>query len=106
LLTIEEYLKSLEPFIDNPYGRQVRNQFCSITGSSELAVLQSPRRDEYEQLCRAVAIMTQAEKINAALLTDEQIERIAEDAKADKALIAIFINGFAIAEAKTKKIKR
>ncbi len=102
-MTIEEYLKSLEPFIDNAYGRQVRTQFCSISGGSELAVLHSPSREEYEQISRAVAIMTPAEKKNAALLTDDQIEQIAEDARADKALIAIFINGFALTEAKSKK---
>ena len=41
-------------------------------------------------------IMTAAEKENAAILTDEQIERIAKDANADKAILAIFINGFVI----------
>ena len=95
-MTIEEYLKSLEPFIDNAYGRQIRNQFQSIDGKSELAMLSSPSRDEYEQLARAVAIMTAAEKENAASLTDEQVERIAEDAEANKAILAIFINGFAL----------
>ena len=96
-MTIEEYLKSLEPFIDDAYGRQIRKQFQSIDGKSELAMLQSPSRDEYQQLARAVAIMTATEKTNAASLTDEQIQRIAEDAKVDKAILAIFINGYAIA---------
>ena len=100
ILTIEEYLKTLEAFVDDAYGRQIRQQFQGIDGSSELAMLQSPSRDEYEQLSRAVAIMTAAEKKNAAVLTDEQVERIAEDAAVDKALLAIFINGYAI-----KKIK-
>jgi hypothetical protein len=102
-LTIEEYLKSLEPFIDNAYGRQIRQQFSSIDGKSELAMLSSPSRDEYDQLARAVAIMTKAEKEIAASLTDEQIERIAEDANADKAVLAIFINGFAL---KNKSVER
>lgn len=101
-MTIEDYLKSLEPFIDDAYGRQIRQQFQSIDGKSELAMLSSPSRDEYEQLARAVAIMTAAEKANAASLTDEQVQRIAEDANADKAIVAIFINGFAIKKAKSE----
>jgi preprotein translocase subunit Sss1 len=95
-LTIEEYLKSLEPFVDDAYGRQIRSQFQTIDGKSELAMLSSPSRDEYAQLARAVAIMTGDEKNEAASLTDEQVERIAEDAKVDKALLAIFFNGFAL----------
>ena len=95
-MKIEDYLKSLEPFIDDAYGRQIRKQFQSIDGKSELAMLSSPSRDEYEQLSRAVAIMTAAEKEISASLSDEQVERIAEDAKVDKAILAIFINGFAL----------
>ena len=95
-MTIEEYLQSLEAFVDDAYGQQIRKQFQSIDGKSELAMLSSPSRDEYEQLARAVAIMTGDEKNEAASLTDEQVERIAEDAKVDKALLAIFINGFAL----------
>jgi len=100
-LTIEDYLKSLKAFVDEPYGKQIRRQFQSIDGSSELAMLQSPSREEYEQFCRAVAIMTPAEKQAAETLSDEQIEKIAEDANVDKAILSIFINGYAI---KNKKI--
>ena len=95
-MTIEDYLKSLEPFVDDAYGQQIRKQFQSIDGKSELAMLASPTRDEYQQLSRAVAIMTPAERNSAMTLTDEQITRIAEDAKAEKAVLAIFINGYAI----------
>lgn len=95
-LTIEEYLKSLEPFVDHAYGRQIRQQFQSIDGKSELAMLQSPSGAEFEQFHRAVAIMTKAEKENAETLTDEQVERLAEDAVVDKAVLAIFMNGYAI----------
>ena len=95
-MKIEEYLQSLEAFVGNADGRRIRQQFQTIDGKSELAMLSSPSRDEYAQLARAVAIMTPAEKENAASLNDEQVERIAEDAKVDKALLAIFINGFAI----------
>ena len=95
-LTLEGYLKSLEAFVDAPYGRQIRRQFERIAGNSELAMLQSPSQDEYEQLCRAVAIMTPAEKQAAASLGDEQVEKIADDANVDRALLAIFINGYAL----------
>ena len=95
-MTIEEYLQSLEAFIDDAYGQRIRKQFQTIDGKSELAMLTSPSRDEYAQLARAVAIMTAAEKDQAATLTDEQVQRIAEDAKVDKALLAIFFNGFAL----------
>ncbi len=59
-------------------------------------MLQSPSEDEYEQLRRAVAIMTPTEKDNAHRLNDEQIERIAVDAKVDLAVLSIFMNGYAI----------
>ena len=95
-MTIEEYLQSLGAFVDDAYGRQMRNQFQTIDGKSELAMLCSPSRDEYEQLSRSVAIMTATEKESAASLTDEQVERIADDAKVDKAILTIFINGFAL----------
>ena len=102
-LTIEDYLKSLEAFVDDAYGQQIRKQFSSIDGKSELAMLQSPTRDEYQQLSRAVAIMTAAERNSAQTLTNEQITRIAEDAKMDKAILSIFINGYAL---KNKSVER
>jgi hypothetical protein len=74
----------------------VRSQFQDICGASELAMLAAPTPDELVELRRAVAIMTSAEKENADTLTDEQIERIAEDAQIDPANFAIFINGYAI----------
>jgi hypothetical protein len=103
-LTIEEYLRSLEPFIDDPYARRMRwqMQMGRPDGKSELAMLASPSRDEYEQMARAVAIMTPTERQNAERLTDEQVERIAVDAKADKAIVAIFLNGYAIKKSKIK----
>ena len=59
-------------------------------------MLQSPSGEEFEQLQRAVAIMTPREKENADNLTDEQVHRIAEDAKIDAGIFAIFINGYAL----------
>lgn len=95
-ISLEEYLCKLGTFTDDEFGRQFRRQFKDMRGSSELAMLQSPSSDEIEQLKIAVAIMTPNEKENAANLNDEQVKRIAADAKADEAVFAIFINGFAL----------
>jgi hypothetical protein len=59
-------------------------------------MLASPSKNEVEQLRKAVAIMTESELKNADLLTDEQVKKIAQDAKIDPALLAIFINGYAL----------
>jgi len=102
-MTIDEYLERVARFADSEYGRMVRTQFRDHRGSSELAMLASPTADELSQLKRAVAIMTPAEKKTAAELTDEQIQRIAADAKVETAILAIFINGYAIQQQKTLK---
>lgn len=96
MITIDEYLEKVAQFADSRYGRMVRNQFKDHRGSSELAMLASPTAEELEQLRRAVAIMTPDEKQNADKLTDEQIHKIAQDARTDPALLAIFINGYAL----------
>ena len=74
----------------------IRNRFIDIKGSSELAMLAAPTTEELEQLKRAVAIMTPEEKAGAESLSDEQIQRIAADARIDPANLAIFINGFTL----------
>lgn len=74
----------------------MREQFRDNDGSSELAMLASPTAEELEQLHRAVAIMTADEKTNTEKLTDEQIHKIAGDAKVEPGLLAIFINGYAL----------
>ena len=74
----------------------VRKQFQDIEGASELAMLAAPSAGELEQLKKAVAIMTPAEKQNARNLTDEQTHKIADDAGIDPANFAIFINGYAL----------
>lgn len=102
-ITIDEYLEKLAAFADSKYGRMVRNQFKDHRGSAELAMLASPTADELTQLRRAVAIMTPAEKQNAANLSDDQIQKIAQDAHTDPALLAIFINGFALHHKHPKK---
>jgi len=93
-LSIEQYLEKVARFSDSEYGRMVRGQFKDIKGSSELAMLTAPSKEELQQLQKAVAIMTPNEKQNADKLTDEQIERIAADAQIDPANLAIFINGY------------
>jgi len=40
--------------------------------------------------------MTPGEKENANSLTDEQVQRIAADARIDPANLAIFMNGYAL----------
>ena len=40
--------------------------------------------------------MTPDEKAKAANLIDDQVRKIADDAKVDPALFAIFINGYAL----------
>jgi hypothetical protein len=59
-------------------------------------MLAAPTADELQQLRKAVAIMTPGEKEKADNLTDEQIQRIAADARIDPGIFAIFINGFAL----------
>ena len=59
-------------------------------------MLAAPSTEELEQLRKAVAIMTPAEKQNAESLTDEQIGRIAAEVGIDPANFAIFINGYSI----------
>jgi signal recognition particle GTPase len=65
-------------------------------------MLASPSSSELAQLKKAVAIMTPNEKENAAALTDEQILRIAADAGVDAAVLAIFINGYALENSRRK----
>ena len=74
----------------------MREQFKDNDGISELGMLASPTAEELVQLRRAVAIMTPDEKAKAANLIDDQVRKIADDAKVDPALFAIFINGYAL----------
>ena len=83
-------------FAGSEYGKMVREQFKDTRGSSELAMLVAPSREELEQLKKAVAIMTPDEKRKAADLSDEQIQKIAADAQIEPANLAIFINGLAL----------
>lgn len=95
-ISIEQYLEKVARFSASEYGKLVRSQFEDIHGDSELAMLVAPSPEELEQLKKAVAIMTPAERQNAQSLTDEQIERLASDAQIDPAILAIFMNGYAL----------
>lgn len=95
-ITIEQYLEKVAKFAGSDYGKLVREQFADSQGSSELAMLVAPTEEELEQLKKAVAIMTAAEKNTAENLGDEQIQRIAADAGIDPANFAIFMNGYAL----------
>jgi hypothetical protein len=95
-ITIEQYLKQVSRFAGSDYGKMIREQFEDLQGESELAMLVSPSLEELEQLKKAVAIMTPAEKENADTLTDEQTEKLAADAQIDPANLAIFLNGYAL----------
>jgi hypothetical protein len=95
-ISIDEYLVKVAQFAGNEYGRMIRSQFKDIKGGSELAMLAAPSEEELEQLKKAVAIMTPAERENAADLTDEQIQKIAADAESDPGIFAIFVNGYAL----------
>jgi hypothetical protein len=95
-ISLDQYLAEVARFCDNEYGSQVRGRFQDMAGASELAMLAAPTAAELAQLRRAVAIMTPAEKQAPDRLSDEQIERIAADAKVDPAIFAIFMNGYAL----------
>ena len=95
-ISLEQYLEKLARFTDSEYGMMVRDRFRDLKGTSELAMLAAPSGEELEQLKKAVAIMTPGEKKAADTLTDQQIQKIAEDAAIDQANLAIFINGYAL----------
>ncbi|MFH1719595.1 MAG: hypothetical protein ABIF19_19770 [Planctomycetota bacterium] len=95
-ISIEQYLEKVARFSGSEYGKMLRCQFEDIQGDSELAMLVAPSPQELDQLRKAVAIMTPAEKENADTLSDEQIERLAADAQIDPANLAIFMNGYAL----------
>jgi hypothetical protein len=101
-ISLEQYLSKLASSVDDSYGRQIRQRFRDIRGSSELAMLAAPSSEELEQLKKAVAIMTPAEKAGATKLSDEQIQKIAADANIDAGIFAIFINGYALENSKSK----
>ena len=95
-ISVEQYLQEVARFSENEYGNRFRSRFRDMRGTSELALLACPTAAELEELQRAVAIMTPAERQNAATLSDEQVERIAVDAGIDRGNLAIFFNGYAL----------
>ncbi len=95
-LNIEDYLEMVGRFRQNKFGKQFRSQFVNTRGTSELAMLTSPSEDEYQQFVRIVKVMTESEKLEPELLTDEMIKDIAQSADAESANASIFINGFVL----------
>jgi signal recognition particle GTPase len=92
--------------VDDKYGRYFRSSFKDTRGTSELAMLAAPSKDEIDQLKKAVAIMTPAEKQNAGTLTDEQVHKIASDAGIDAGILAIFLNGYALELKRVSQVHR
>ena len=95
-ISIEEYLAESARFAGSDYGKLIRSQFVDNNGTSELAMLVAPSKEELGQLEKAVAIMTPSEKENAESLSDEQVQKLAADAQVDPANLAIFFNGYAL----------
>lgn len=95
-ISVQQYLEEVALFCNSEYGSNVRSRFKDMRGTSELAMLAAPTPQELEELRRAVAIMTPSEKNAAGRLSDEQIEKIAVDARVDPANLAIFLNGYAL----------
>ena len=95
-ISVEQYLEEVALFCNSEYGGRVRSRFKDVRGTSELAMLAAPTLQELEELRRAVAIMTPGERNAADRLSDEQIEKIAVDARVDPANFAIFMNGYAL----------
>ena len=95
-ITIDDYLKKAAHSAGSEFGKMIRSQFADNQGDSELAMLIAPTLEELEEFKRAVAIMTPEEKENARNLNDEQIRKIAEDAKVDPANLEIFFNGYVL----------
>lgn len=86
----------MEQFVDDSFGKMIRQRFADIKGSSELGMLETPSGDEMRQIKAAVAVMTEDEKKEADKLSDEQVGQIAERAGVDPAVFAIFVNGYAL----------
>jgi hypothetical protein len=101
-ITIEDYLQKLAAMAGDPFGRQIREHFKDIRGSSELGMLASPTAEELADLQKAVAIMTPAERAGAHELSDGQVASIANDARIQQATLAIFINGYALERRKSQ----
>jgi hypothetical protein len=95
-ISLHQFLEKVAQKTDDSFGKQFRGFFADNNGSAELAMLASPTKDEVDQLKKAVAIMTEAEKKNAERLSDQQVEKIARDAGIDSAVFAIFINGYSL----------
>jgi len=100
-ISIEQYLEAVALFCGSEYGKVIRSQFRDIRGASELAMLAAPTAEELAELRKGVAIMTPSEKQDAHKLTDDQMQRIAADARIDAGNFAIFMNGYGLQHKRT-----
>jgi hypothetical protein len=101
-MTIDQYLTKLAAMAGDPFGMQIREHFKDLRGTSELGMLAAPTNEEIEGLRKAVAIMTPTEKAGAHELSDAQVAAIAADARIEQAMLAIFVNGYAIERRKSE----
>ena len=102
---IEEYLEYVGTFRNSAFGQRYRHQFRDVRGTAEFAMLASPSEQEYNDFCKTVSVMTEAEKNQPELLGDEQIREIANRAQADSGHVGIFINGYVLARQKARNEK-
>ena len=97
---IEAYLEYVGQQRNSKFGERFRSQFRDRRGTAELAMLAAPSETEYEDFCRAVAVMTATEKDDVAGLNDEEIRAIAQRGQADVGNVSIFVNGYVLAQKK------
>ena len=97
VVSIEQYLEQVGRGRGSDFGRRFRSQFRDTRGSAELAMLAAPSEQEYEEFCKVVAAMTEAEKTRPEELADEQIQEIAGRCAVDSGNAGIFINGYILA---------
>ncbi|MCH9021314.1 MAG: hypothetical protein IID32_00935 [Planctomycetes bacterium] len=95
-ITLEEYLQRVGQCREQSFGKRFRNQFQDTRGTAEIAMLAAPSQQEYDELQRILAAMTEEEKTHTDTLADEQIQNIAQRAKAEPANVGIFINGYVL----------
>lgn len=95
-ISLDEYLHRVGQCRRQPFGQRFRNQFRDMRGTAEIAMLQAPSQQEYDEFHRILAAMTEEEKTHPDTLTDDQIQDIAQCAKAETANVSIFINGYVL----------
>ena len=95
-ISLDEYLERVGQCREQSFGQRFRSQFRDMQGTSEIAMLAAPSQQEYDEFQRILEVMTEEEKAHTDTLTDEQIQDIAQRAKAESANVGIFINGYVL----------